>query len=99
MTLYNDKQCTYGSRYGSLPIWNKINFSHMGQLIMYVYFRTVIPSIHLLAISIHLLAREWRGGTGGGLAPIPAVIGREAGYTLDRSPVNHRDDTQRHTYS
>jgi len=24
-----------------------------------------------------------------GLEPIPAVIGREAGYTLDRSPVHH----------
>ena len=31
--------------------------------------------------------------------PIPAVIGREAGYTLDRSPVHHRDkrDKQPHT--
>ena len=26
----------------------------------------------------------------GGLEPIPAVIGREARYTLDRSPVHHR---------
>ncbi|XP_072218566.1 uncharacterized protein [Leuresthes tenuis] len=26
----------------------------------------------------------------GGLEPIPAVIGRKAGYTLDRSPVHHR---------
>ena len=32
----------------------------------------------------------------GGLEPIPAVIGREAGYTLDRSPVHHRA-TQRQT--
>jgi len=32
----------------------------------------------------------------GGLEPIPAVIGREAGYTLDRSPVYHRA-TQRQT--
>ncbi len=29
-----------------------------------------------------------------GLEPIPAGIGREAGYTLDRSPVNHRADRQ-----
>jgi len=35
-------------------------------------------------------------GSRGGLEPIPAVIGREAGYTLDRSPVHHRD-TQRQT--
>jgi len=33
-----------------------------------------------------------------GLEPIPAVIGREAGYTLDRSPVHHRA-TQRQTTS
>jgi len=25
-----------------------------------------------------------------GLEPLPAIIGREAGYTLDASPVNHR---------
>ena len=32
----------------------------------------------------------------GGVEPIPAVIGREAGYTLHRSPVHHRA-TQRQT--
>ena len=32
----------------------------------------------------------------GGLEPIPANFGREAGYTLDRSPV-HRRATQRQT--
>jgi len=30
------------------------------------------------------------------LEPIPAAIGREAGYTLDRSPVHHRA-TQKQT--
>ncbi|KAF7655274.1 hypothetical protein LDENG_00058650 [Lucifuga dentata] len=30
----------------------------------------------------------------GGLEPIPAVIGREARYTLDRSPVYRRADTE-----
>ena len=33
---------------------------------------------------------------GGGLEAIPAVIRREAGYTLDRSPIHHRA-TQRQT--
>jgi len=32
----------------------------------------------------------------GGLEPTPAVTGREAGYSLDRSPVHHRA-TQRQT--
>ena len=31
------------------------------------------------------------------LEPIPAVKGREAGYTLDRSPAYRRDNTQRHS--
>jgi len=37
----------------------------------------------------------------GGLEPIPAVIGREAGYTLDRSPVHHRaiQRQTRHNYA
>ena len=30
------------------------------------------------------------GRVAGGLEPIPVVIGREVGYTLDRSPVHHR---------
>jgi len=30
-------------------------------------------------------------GGWGCLEPIPAVTGREAGYTLDRLPVHHRD--------
>jgi len=33
------------------------------------------------------------GRVAGGLEPIPAVFGREAGYTLDRSPVHHRAGT------
>ena len=31
-----------------------------------------------------------RSGRGGGLEPIPAVIAREAGYTLDRTPVKQK---------
>ncbi|KAL7829443.1 hypothetical protein AOLI_G00303280 [Acnodon oligacanthus] len=33
-------------------------------------------------------------GRGGMLEPIPEVIGRKAGYTLDRSPVQRRADRQ-----
>ena len=40
--------------------------------------------------SIHFLYRLIRWSGRGGLEPIPAVIGRKAGYTLDRSPVHHR---------
>jgi len=47
------------------------------------------PSIHFL-----LPLNPFQGC--GGLEPIPAVIGREAGYTLDRSQVHHRA-TQRQT--
>uniref|UniRef100_A0AAR2K9I2 Protein farnesyltransferase subunit beta n=1 Tax=Pygocentrus nattereri TaxID=42514 RepID=A0AAR2K9I2_PYGNA len=35
----------------------------------------------------------------GDLEPIPAVIGRKAGYTLDRSPVRHRADTHMSTFT
>ena len=40
------------------------------------------PSIHFSIPSIRRFA--------GGLEPIPAVIGREAAYSLDGSPVHHR---------
>jgi len=40
--------------------------------------------------SIHFLYRQSVGRVVGGLEPIPAIIGRKAGYTLDRSPVHHR---------
>ena len=33
----------------------------------------------------------------GGLEPIPADFGREAGYTLDKSPVHRRANTERQT--
>lgn len=33
----------------------------------------------------------------GVLDPVPSVAGFEAGYTLDRVPVYHRDDIQRQT--
>jgi len=49
-----------------------------------------LPSIHFL-YPLNLSVGSW-----GGLEPIPAAIGREAGYTLDRSSVHHRA-TQRQT--
>lgn len=33
----------------------------------------------------------------GGLEPLPAVIWREAGYTMDKSPVNHKANKERET--
>ena len=42
------------------------------------------PSIHFLYL-LNPLVGSW-----GGLEPIPAVLGWEAGYTLDRSLVHHR---------
>ncbi len=45
----------------------------------------------------HLLYRLSLEGRGGLLEPIPAVIGRGPGYTLDRSPVCRRADIQRQT--
>ncbi|KAL7880288.1 hypothetical protein SRHO_G00025420 [Serrasalmus rhombeus] len=36
-------------------------------------------------------------GRGGMVEPIPAVFGRKAVYTLDRSPVHHRADRQTQT--
>ncbi len=38
----------------------------------------------------HFLYHLSLAGSQGVLEPIPAVIGRAAGYTLDRSPVCHR---------
>jgi len=50
------------------------------------------PSIHFLyPLSIVRVA--------GWLEPIPVVIGREAGYTLDRSPVHHTRQTTTHTHT
>ncbi|KAL7882886.1 hypothetical protein SRHO_G00005440, partial [Serrasalmus rhombeus] len=49
------------------------------------------PSIH--PFSKPLLHQ----GRGGMLEPIPTVIGRKAGYTLDRSPVHRRADRQTQT--
>ena len=61
------------------------------------YLEPVLSMPHSLP-SIHFLypKRVSVGRVAGGLESIPAVIGREAGYTLDRSPVHHRD-TQPHT--
>ncbi|KAL7861171.1 hypothetical protein AOLI_G00175200 [Acnodon oligacanthus] len=36
-------------------------------------------------------------GVAGGAGGTPAVIGRKAGYTLDRSPVYRRADIHNHT--
>ena len=47
--------------------------------------RNVHPSIHP---SFYTRLIQFR--VLGGLEPIPAVIRREAGFTLDRSPVHHR---------
>jgi len=44
----------------------------------------------IISPSIHFLYRQSVGRVAGGLEPIPAIIGRKAGYTLDRSPVHHR---------
>ena len=41
-----------------------------------------VPLIHPFSIPAKAVGR-----VAGGLEPIPMVIGREAGYTLDRSPV------------
>ncbi|KAL7868505.1 hypothetical protein SRHO_G00098890 [Serrasalmus rhombeus] len=49
------------------------------------------PSIHPFSKP---LLRQGRGGV---LEPIPAVFGRKAGYTLDRSPVHRRADRQTQT--
>ena len=35
----------------------------------------------------------------GGLEPIPAAIGREAGYTLERSPVNYSINRETNNYA
>ncbi|MEQ2253069.1 hypothetical protein ILYODFUR_028266 [Ilyodon furcidens] len=45
---------------------------------------------------IHLLYRLFHDGSQGSWCPSPAVYGRDAGYTLDRSPIQHRA-TQRRT--
>ena len=59
------------------------------QLFFYLH-----PSIHFL-YPLNLSVGSW-----GGLEPIPAVIGREAGYTLYRSPVHHRStQTNNHARS
>ena len=41
--------------------------------------------------SIHFFIPTFSISGSGGLEPIPAVIRREAGYTLDRAPVHHRE--------
>ena len=54
----------------------------------------LFSSIHPFSIPASSVARVV-----GGLEPIPAVIGREAGYTLDRSPVHHRATRQTTTHT
>ena len=50
----------------------------------------IISFIHRSIFYANLIQFRVRGL----LEPIPAVIGWEAGYTLDRSPVHHRDTEQ-----
>ncbi|MDF4264939.1 hypothetical protein P3454_26045, partial [Vibrio parahaemolyticus] len=47
--------------------------------------------IHSLIHSLSVTA--YPVGSHDGLEPVPAYTGREAGYTLDRSPDYHRADT------
>ena len=55
------------------------------------------PSIHPFSIPAYSISR-----VAVGLEPIPAVVRREVGYTLDRSPVHHRArqrQTSTHTHT
>ena len=53
----------------------------------------------LLLLSIHPFSTTYPVQGRGGLEPIPAIYGRETGYTLDWLPVNHRAHKDRQLFT
>ncbi len=68
----------------SMMDWHKISYKHSRNDFDDGVYGVVYPSIHPLSIPLVLNRAT------GVLEPIPAVIGRAAGYALDRLPVSHR---------
>ena len=51
-----------------------------------------IQTIHVNTLIYYIFLIQFR--VAGGLEPILAAIGQEAGYSLDGLPVHHRDKTE-----